>query len=716
MSTSPILVAPATPSSLPSPGSVCPSASGDQSVFHQVLQEMSSGAGPTAGGGGNSSRAAASDTAQEATHNATLNAAQSAIQNASQDAIGGALNERSKHLSQDTLMEKPGGSKLPAGFDLKDAQSDVTNLFTFGSKTGKEKAAGKSVPLDPKLHTKAEEDERKAAKVSQANGAQPYAAIPAVVHLAATSTPTEVCLSVNNFSGNASDATLGGSTETHGILTNDVAANFAATVRESSNLRVSKQGPDAKAAAATLPSGAVSGNVSSNVFSSPAIPLGDTSTAVTSSTISPYSGASIATQDEIASFTFPGDPVIHSNSSGPAPTAAAHGAAALHATLSTEASAAPAVNEFGGNAIFEAARAMLPAAVPGSTGASSSSAPGLPLAAKPRTRVPASGASEKASRAAATAPDGGGNADSVFKTTRQVQEGRSSVAGNQFVNSAPVGAANGASIGTSAADHSASLRSGDESSSRLEAMHSSHTRQITSPGDNSSDTQEKSADIASADDRDPSILFAPTAAITHATALQSALDPPSTLPTPSGAASIGLGGEAGLVVTAQPAPGSAPLAAHGQPQIQSNPIPDPPRMVDSGQLQVTPNHSELKISVQVPELGKVEVRAVTAHDVTTAHLTAFRHDALQVLAADRTGLEQALKSRDVILGSFNSSTQGNSNAQGHSGGQQRQPNSQSSYQSSGGASSLAAAAANSITSEASTTGFLPEYSSISVRV
>jgi flagellar hook-length control protein FliK len=131
-------------------------------------------------------------------------------------------------------------------------------------------------------------------------------------------------------------------------------------------------------------------------------------------------------------------------------------------------------------------------------------------------------------------------------------------------------------------------------------------------------------------------------------------------------------------------------------------------MVDSGQLRISGNSSELKVSVQLPELGKVEVRAVTSHDVTTAHLTAAHRDALQVLSADRTGLEQALKSRDVILGTLDSHTQR------HAAGQQHQQNSQSSAQSSGGASS-ATAVTSSAMEEAGSVGFLPDYSSISVR-
>jgi hypothetical protein len=130
--------------------------------------------------------------------------------------------------------------------------------------------------------------------------------------------------------------------------------------------------------------------------------------------------------------------------------------------------------------------------------------------------------------------------------------------------------------------------------------------------------------------------------------------------------------------------------------------------MDSGQLRVTQNNSELKISVQLPELGKVEVRAVTAHDVTTAHLTAFRHDALPVLSADRTALEQALKSRDVVLGSFAS------HAQGQSAADQRQQSSPSFAPHSVGDTSTAAAATITATAEASTAGLLPDYASISV--
>jgi len=165
----------------------------------------------------------------------------------------------------------------------------------------------------------------------------------------------------------------------------------------------------------------------------------------------------------------------------------------------------------------------------------------------------------------------------------------------------------------------------------------------------------------------------------------------------------------GAVVLPQPSRDTAGGDAQPQPQLPPSALPDPHRMVDSGQLRMSESNSELKVSVQLPELGKIEVRAVTSHDVTTAHLTASHGDALRVLSADRTGLEQALKSRDVILGSLDSQTQR------HSGGQQRQENAPSSAPPSAGTSSTAARAATSATEETARVGFLPDYSSISVR-
>jgi flagellar hook-length control protein FliK len=148
-------------------------------------------------------------------------------------------------------------------------------------------------------------------------------------------------------------------------------------------------------------------------------------------------------------------------------------------------------------------------------------------------------------------------------------------------------------------------------------------------------------------------------------------------------------------------------------------------MVNSGQLHATANGSELKISVQLPELGNVEVRAVTAHDITTAHLTASHPDALQLLSNGRAMLEQALNSRDVLLGSLDSRSQSSqhqhsqnqhSQPQGQPGGDQRQPSPSPSAQSSGGAASAPAATSTSVPAETGIANPLPVYSSISVRV
>jgi hypothetical protein len=230
------------------------------------------------------------------------------------------------------------------------------------------------------------------------------------------------------------------------------------------------------------------------------------------------------------------------------------------------------------------------------------------------------------------------------------------------------------------------------------------------------DTQPKS-DASS--DRDASLISAASAVSVHPSGFQSAAGQPTwvaaaiTPDVTSGAPAATQSMAAQSAAFAGPSPNSAPASTPPPAQVPAAAIPHPPPAVDSGQLRVTASTSELKISVQLPELGKVDVRAVTAHDVTTAHLTAFRHDALPVFAAERTGLEQALKSRDVILGSLNAHAQ-NSQAQGQSPGQQRQQGSPSAH-SSDGTASLVTAATISATTEASNAGFLPDYSSISVR-
>ena len=147
-------------------------------------------------------------------------------------------------------------------------------------------------------------------------------------------------------------------------------------------------------------------------------------------------------------------------------------------------------------------------------------------------------------------------------------------------------------------------------------------------------------------------------------------------------------------------------------QLQSSSIPDPPRMVDSGELRTEAGRSELKVSVQTSELGKVEVRAVTTHDGTTAHLTAYRADAALTLSEGRSTLEQSLRSRDVLLGSLDSQAHQQGQNPQQSSQQNPQPNSQT--QVSG--STLAAVAEATVSSaESAVTGILPDHASISLR-
>ncbi|PSH03036.1 MAG: hypothetical protein CXZ00_14140 [Acidobacteria bacterium] len=169
-----------------------------------------------------------------------------------------------------------------------------------------------------------------------------------------------------------------------------------------------------------------------------------------------------------------------------------------------------------------------------------------------------------------------------------------------------------------------------------------------------------------------------------------------------------------------PTAASALLAQHTQeiaqgttraePSIQPNPVPDPPRMVDSGHLTVHNNSTELKISVQLPELGKVEVRAIATHDTTTAHLTASTHNALQVLNSDRIGLEQTLRARDVTLGSLDTQTQG------QSAGHQHQQNFQSQTPFAMDSTPVTAATTIPVALDASSSGDSTDHSGINVRI
>lgn len=190
--------------------------------------------------------------------------------------------------------------------------------------------------------------------------------------------------------------------------------------------------------------------------------------------------------------------------------------------------------------------------------------------------------------------------------------------------------------------------------------------------------------------------------------LQPSLAQPDPAPGQAAAQSVVLQ-SAAAVQSATPAPSVLAPKPQGTTQTAPNAAAAGSQMLDSAQLHVGENSSQLKISVQLPELGKIEVRAVSAHDVTTAHLTAFRPEALPVLAESRAALEQALKSHDIVLGSLDSHAS-HSQAQGQAGG-----NPQQQSQHSPAASSVSTSAmADESVATSSKADLLPDYSSISV--
>jgi hypothetical protein len=129
--------------------------------------------------------------------------------------------------------------------------------------------------------------------------------------------------------------------------------------------------------------------------------------------------------------------------------------------------------------------------------------------------------------------------------------------------------------------------------------------------------------------------------------------------------------------------------------------------IESAQLRVQGGVSELKVGVQLPDLGRVEIRAVTNQETTTAHITAQRQDALPVLASGRSALEEALRSHDVTLTSLNAQAQGQSN--------QRQ--SQETLYIPSRVSGLATSQAetNTLPQESTVLESLPRHTSISLR-
>lgn len=112
-------------------------------------------------------------------------------------------------------------------------------------------------------------------------------------------------------------------------------------------------------------------------------------------------------------------------------------------------------------------------------------------------------------------------------------------------------------------------------------------------------------------------------------------------------------------------PPAAPIEHNPGKPLTAAPAPTPATepVVQSGHLRVNSASSELKVSVQLPALGRVEVRAVSNPQGTTAHVTAARHEVVQALASERGNLEQALRARDVQLGSLGAQTQERSASQ-----------------------------------------------------
>ncbi len=130
--------------------------------------------------------------------------------------------------------------------------------------------------------------------------------------------------------------------------------------------------------------------------------------------------------------------------------------------------------------------------------------------------------------------------------------------------------------------------------------------------------------------------------------------------------------------------------------------------LDSAHLRTTAGSVELKVSVQLPELGRVEVRAVTSASGTEAHLTTEHHAAAAALSSGRDGLEAALRTHDVTLGSLTTQSEAQG-GHGHS-----QPEAQRASATNNKARDTDGRQTNS---EAVSEGIpLPEYSSISVLV
>jgi flagellar hook-length control protein FliK len=130
--------------------------------------------------------------------------------------------------------------------------------------------------------------------------------------------------------------------------------------------------------------------------------------------------------------------------------------------------------------------------------------------------------------------------------------------------------------------------------------------------------------------------------------------------------------------------------------------------LDAAHLRTTTGGAELKVSVQLPELGRVEVRAVTSVNGTEAHLTTEHHAAAAALSSGRDGLEAALRTHDVTLGSLTTQSQSQGGHERNQPEPQRAGGTNSHARDTDGRQTTSAAE-----SEATP---LPEYASISVLV
>jgi len=130
--------------------------------------------------------------------------------------------------------------------------------------------------------------------------------------------------------------------------------------------------------------------------------------------------------------------------------------------------------------------------------------------------------------------------------------------------------------------------------------------------------------------------------------------------------------------------------------------------LDTAHLRTTAGGAELKVSVQLPDLGRVEVRAVTSANGTQAHLTTEHHATAVALSSGRDGLEAALRTHDVTLGSLTTQSEAQGGHERNQPEPQRASGANNNERDTDGLQTTSASESETIP--------LPEYSSISVLV